>query len=121
MKNQEATVGDVVAFNTLPDAVWFDVTAVDGFTLVVRQHDTNYHVQFMDKSLVKQIRPRDRVEVERTASGQWQVTLYKAKGLNKGTTTIATLCGGLLGRELARLVGETTAEAHMIDGIEIID
>ena len=49
-------VGDVVAFNTLPDAVWFDVLKVDGFRLTVREHGTDYRTQQIDKSTVKQIK-----------------------------------------------------------------
>jgi hypothetical protein len=49
-------VGSVVAFNKLDDAAWFDVLAIDGMTLTLREHGTDYAKQFMDKSLVKQVR-----------------------------------------------------------------
>lgn len=49
-------VGSVVAFNFLEDAIWFDVIIVEGPTLAIREHGTNYVIQTMDKSLVKQVR-----------------------------------------------------------------
>ena len=56
MKKLEAKVGDVVAFNMLPDAAWFDVLEINGFIMTVREHDTDYAVQHIDKGGVKQIR-----------------------------------------------------------------
>lgn len=53
---KEIKVGSQVAFNTLPDAVWFDVLEINGFLLVIREHATNYATQTMDKSLVKQVK-----------------------------------------------------------------
>lgn len=55
-KKINVEVGSVVAFNTLEDAAWFDVLEIDGFTLTLREHGTNYAKQYMDKSLVKQVR-----------------------------------------------------------------
>ncbi|QWY83626.1 hypothetical protein [Rhizobium phage RHph_X2_26] len=55
-KSAKIEVGSIVAFNTLPDAVWFDVLSIDGFTLTIREHGTNYAKQSMDKSFVKQVR-----------------------------------------------------------------
>lgn len=49
-------VGSVVAFNNLEDATWFDVLEMEGFLLTIREHGTNYSVQYMDKSLVKRVR-----------------------------------------------------------------
>lgn len=53
---RKITVGSVVAFNTLKDAVWFDVLKIEGFTLTVREHGTDYAPQTIDKDLVKQVR-----------------------------------------------------------------
>jgi len=55
-KQPNIEVGSIVAFNTLDDAVWFDVLQIDGFTLTIREHGTNYAKQTMDKSCVKQVR-----------------------------------------------------------------
>ncbi len=59
MRDNEVAAGDVVAFNTLPDAVWFDVMRRDGFTIHVRQHGLTptgkqWSEQTSDVSLVKQ-------------------------------------------------------------------
>jgi hypothetical protein len=56
MKKLEPKVGDVVAFNMLPDAAWFDVLAINGFIMTVREHGTDYAEQRIDKGGVKQIR-----------------------------------------------------------------
>lgn len=48
--------GSIVAFNTLPDPVWFDVLSIDGFSIIVREHNTTYAPQTSDKSLVKQVK-----------------------------------------------------------------
>ena len=53
---KKINVGCQVAFNTLDDAVWFDVIAIDGFVMTIREADTDYAEQRMDMSLVKQIR-----------------------------------------------------------------
>lgn len=50
-------VGNEVAFNKLADAAWFEVLAVDGFALTVREAGTDYAPQQSDTSLVKQVRP----------------------------------------------------------------
>jgi hypothetical protein len=55
-KLPEIKVGSKVAFNTLADAVWFDVLEIDGFTLVIRETGTSYAKQYMDKSLVKAVK-----------------------------------------------------------------
>jgi hypothetical protein len=60
-KTPEAAVGALVAFNNLDDAAWFEVLEIDGFTLTLREYDgqgTNYAKQYMDKSLVKQVRAK---------------------------------------------------------------
>jgi hypothetical protein len=62
---QEIQIGDIVAFNNLPDAEWFDVVDIKGPILILREHGTDYATQRMHKSLVKQVRtptPRERVE-----------------------------------------------------------
>jgi hypothetical protein len=57
MKGLNPKVGDVVAFNELPDATWFDVLEINGFVMTIREHGTTYVEQRMDKAFVKQIRP----------------------------------------------------------------
>lgn len=54
MKNIK--VGSEVAFNTTPDATWFTVVAIEGVILTIREVGTDYAVQYMDSSLVKQVR-----------------------------------------------------------------
>lgn len=49
------TVGCKVAFSALPDATWFEVIAIDGFTLTIRE-GPGYKAQNVDKSLVRQVR-----------------------------------------------------------------
>lgn len=50
-------IGDVVAFNTLKTAVWFDVIDIRGFMLTIREHgNENYKEQYIDRSLVKRIK-----------------------------------------------------------------
>lgn len=56
MRPDEIKVGDLVAFNKLKDATWFDVLKIDGFILTIREHDTNFATQQFDRSLVKKIR-----------------------------------------------------------------
>lgn len=51
----DVKVGDVVAFNNLPDATWFTVEAINGFTLTIREL-RGFAPQYIDKSLVKRIR-----------------------------------------------------------------
>jgi len=47
--------GDVVVFNNLPNAVKYDVLAVDGFCMKVREHGTDYRIECSDTSLVAKI------------------------------------------------------------------
>lgn len=54
MRKTNIHPGDKVAFNTLSDAIWFDVISVDGFILKIREVDTNYAFQYMDCGYVKQ-------------------------------------------------------------------
>ena len=56
-KANKIEVGSVVAFNMLADATWFDVIAIDGFNMTVREHGTDYAPQSSDTSLVKRVRP----------------------------------------------------------------
>lgn len=56
-KKLNIKVGSVVAFNMLEDATWFDVIAIDGFNMTVREHGTDYAPQSSDTSLVKRVRP----------------------------------------------------------------
>lgn len=51
----EAKVGSKVAFNMLPDAVWFDVLEINGVLLTVRESGTDYATQVIDKCAVKQM------------------------------------------------------------------
>ena len=46
--------GDKVAFNRLPDAVWFEVLTIDGHAMTVREAGTDDAAQRSDTSLVKQ-------------------------------------------------------------------
>ena len=55
-KKLKVEVGSIVAFNTLDDAVWFEVLAIDGFRIEVREENTDYKSHFSDTSLVKQVR-----------------------------------------------------------------
>ena len=51
--------GDLVAFNSAPDATWFEVLARDKFNLTIREYDgrgTPYAAQVMHQSYVKQVR-----------------------------------------------------------------
>jgi len=48
-------IGALVAFNLLEDATWFEVLAIDGFTLTIREYGTDFAEQKIDKSLVKQV------------------------------------------------------------------
>ena len=52
-------VGDIVAFNTLDDAVWFDVLKIKGHLLIIREHGTDYATQRMDDCFVKQVREKE--------------------------------------------------------------
>lgn len=56
--------------------------------------------------------------IEETATG-WTVIQDKAKGLNKGRTTLATLCGGNLGRLLAMQCAKQAASVAMADGVTL--
>jgi len=50
-------VGDIVAFNTLPDAIWFEVLEIDGFNLKIRERARpDYAAKWADTSMVKQVR-----------------------------------------------------------------
>jgi len=55
-KIKQPVVGSVVAFNMLKDACWFDVLEINGFIMTIREHGTDYREQYMDKSLVRQIK-----------------------------------------------------------------
>lgn len=48
--------GSIVAFNNLSDAVWYNVLKVDGFVLTIREQDTDYQEQYIDKCFVKQVK-----------------------------------------------------------------
>jgi hypothetical protein len=52
----EIKVGSQVAFNKLDDAVWFDVLEIEGMMMTIREHGTDYRKQYMDKSLVVQVK-----------------------------------------------------------------
>lgn len=47
--------GDLVAFNTLPDAVWFEVTVIKGHLMTIREAGTDYTKQTMDTPMVRHI------------------------------------------------------------------
>jgi hypothetical protein len=62
MSDINVDVGDLVAFNMLEDAVWFEVLGIDGFNMTIREHDghgTPYREQVMDISLVKRVEQRE--------------------------------------------------------------
>jgi len=65
-KTAKVTVGCEVAFNTLDDAVWFEVLAVNGFQIIVREAGTDYAPHYSDVSLVKQVRAMQAVIRELT-------------------------------------------------------
>jgi hypothetical protein len=46
--------GDLVAFNRLSDATWFEVLTIDGYAMTVREAGTDDAAQRSDTSLVKQ-------------------------------------------------------------------
>lgn len=49
--------------------------------------------------------------------GGWRVTRFKQAGVDKGEVSLATLCGGNLGRTLAVTVAKAAAQIGMIDTI----
>lgn len=54
MRDNDIQPGDMVAFNSLDDAVWFYVLVKNGHSLIVREVDTDYQPQSADTSMVKQ-------------------------------------------------------------------
>lgn len=48
-------VGNWVAFNVLADATWYEVIAIDGFNLTVREGE-KYAAGTVDRTLVKRVR-----------------------------------------------------------------
>jgi hypothetical protein len=61
------------------------------------------------------VAPRaDTLCIESCATG-WTVTLYKHKGLNKGRTVLANVCGGALGKRLAMDLAKAASADLMID------
>jgi hypothetical protein len=52
---KEIFVGSKVAFNREPDAYWFEVLEINGFTLTVREVGTDYAPQKIDKSAVAKV------------------------------------------------------------------
>lgn len=53
---KKIVIGSIVAFNKLDDATWFDVLQICGFRLTVREHNTNFMSQQIDKSYVARVR-----------------------------------------------------------------
>lgn len=51
-------VGDLVAFNKLSDATWFEVIEINGYSMKIVEAGTNDAPQYMDSSLVKQHQKR---------------------------------------------------------------
>ena len=47
-------VKDLVAFNSLDDAVWFEVLDLDGHTMLIREAGTDYRPTWQDTSLIVQ-------------------------------------------------------------------
>ena len=63
MSDINVEAGDLVAFNMLEDAVWFEVLDIDGFNMTIREYDdhgTPYREQVMDISLVKRVKQRSK-------------------------------------------------------------
>lgn len=56
MKKQKVTVGCFVALNNRPDAAFFEVVAIDGFRLTIREPGCAEQVTDID--LVKQVRSK---------------------------------------------------------------
>lgn len=56
------------------------------------------------------------IRIEQTATG-WNVIQDKAKGLNKGLTTLGEFCGGNMGAALAKSCAKLAAEMTMADGV----
>jgi hypothetical protein len=71
-------VGDVVAFNNLRDAVWWDVLKVHRVLMLVREHGTCYAPQLMDQSLVKKIKPEEEVKREARKAREQRIKARKA-------------------------------------------
>lgn len=51
--------GKLVAFNTMPNATWFEVVEIDGFCIVVREPGFT-DLQRSDISLVKQVKAEEQ-------------------------------------------------------------
>jgi hypothetical protein len=56
LNTDKITKGTLVAFNKLPDAVWYEVKSRGRFTLTIVEANTDYAPQVMDVSLVKQMK-----------------------------------------------------------------
>ena len=52
MRDKQVNVGDIVVLNNLADATPFEVLAVDGFVVTVREAGTEYKPQFIDKEMI---------------------------------------------------------------------
>lgn len=84
MPKHEVEVGNLVALNTLPDAVWFEVIRRDGFTLyLVEDGLANAATQYVDVSLVAQVKIK-KPEPVRTAEAIRATLLAEAHLLNEG-------------------------------------
>lgn len=49
--------------------------------------------------------------------GGWRVTRFKEAGVDKGEISLATTCGGMLGKLLAVACAKAAAQIGMIDTI----
>lgn len=53
----------------------------------------------------------------RAIPGGWRVTRFKQAGVDKGEISLATTCGGMLGKLLAVACAQAAAQIGMIDTI----
>lgn len=55
---KKINVGDLVAFNELSDATWFEVLGIQGTLILVREYSTDYASQYSDTSLIRKIKKK---------------------------------------------------------------
>lgn len=62
----------------------------------------------------------EKLIVKRTENG-WELVQSKTKGMNKGDTVLATVCGGNMGLMLIKTILKQVADMTMIYDIVIED
>lgn len=60
----------------------------------------------------------DNITIKRIPGG-YRVTRFKQAGVDAGEVPLATLCGGMLGAELAMAVALAAAHIGMIDDVYV--